>query len=114
MKLEKFTALKAENERLRSQLDSTGYPLGEIDGLMRDNERILADLESQRLAAVKYESECENLRTYNAKLRAALSRYGLHEKGCGAFDHHAQCTCGFDAVLAQEGGEILGGNAANA
>jgi hypothetical protein len=54
----------------------------------------------------------ERVRCYNeglddgkaevAKLRAALSRYGLHEKGCGAFDHHAQCTCGFDAALANE------------
>lgn len=38
------------------------------------------------------------LKAENERLRAALSRYGLHEKGCGAFDHHAQCTCGFDAV----------------
>jgi predicted HAD superfamily Cof-like phosphohydrolase len=62
--------LRRDNERLRSQLDSTGYPLGEIDGLMRDNERLRANEERLGGLLDKYVNR-------NVELRAALKKAGV-------------------------------------
>ncbi len=63
--------------------------------LRAENARLQEWLESQRLAAVRFEGECETLRTHNAKLRelkTPATRQLLNVTK-GLLDHaEAECT----------------------
>jgi peptidoglycan hydrolase CwlO-like protein len=65
----------AENERLRTALEDTAYPLGEIDGLMAQIERLQAEAAERQTKIAQLQEAVDCIPEFEAqieRLRTAL------------------------------------------